>query len=325
MPYRIGARPDDPVRSGFRRKRPIPVTFSLSNPHLRLFVGAGLISFSPVFVELVEVSPTTSAFYRVFIGGAALALFLLVTGRRIGFPGSAWRYVALAGAFYAADLWFWHRSINYIGPGLGTLLANLQVFFMMAGGMLLLNQRPGRLQWLSVPLAIVGLTMIVGVDWQSLAPGYRAGVVLGVLTAVSYAGYLLSMRRTLVDTKNAVPIREVAIMSLTAAGLLAVSAFVEGESLAITTKADLTWLLCYGLLAHAVGLIFIVSSLTQVTATEAGIALLLQPSLSFVWDILIFGRAFSGLEVMGATITLAAIYLGSRSTSKDPKGAADEA
>jgi len=38
-----------------------------------------MISFSPVWVKLVSVSPTTSGFYRVFFGGAALALYLIVS------------------------------------------------------------------------------------------------------------------------------------------------------------------------------------------------------------------------------------------------------
>ena len=49
------------------------MTPMLGNPTLRLFIGAALISLSPVWVKLVEVSPTTSGFYRVVIGGFALA------------------------------------------------------------------------------------------------------------------------------------------------------------------------------------------------------------------------------------------------------------
>ena len=48
----------------------------LRNPQLRLYVGAILISFSPVWVKLVNVSATTSGFYRLAIGGVALTLFL---------------------------------------------------------------------------------------------------------------------------------------------------------------------------------------------------------------------------------------------------------
>lgn len=287
-----------------------------ASPHIRLFTGAIMISFSPVFVNLVEVSPTTSGFYRVAIGGVALAAFLVVTGRRLAFSRRAWLGIVGAAVFFSLDLWFWHRSIVYIGPGLATLLANLQVFFMMAGGILLLGQRPTWLQLLAVPLAVVGLTMIVGPDWDSGMPGYRLGVLFGVLTAMSYAGYMLSMRSARLESTHAVPVREVAVMSLMVAVILGAAAVVEGEALAIERPIDIGWLLAYGLFCHALGLMFIASSLVKVSATEVGIALLLQPSLSYLWDILFFGRAVTPLELTGALVTLTAIFLGANLRSR---------
>ena len=68
-------------------------------------------------------------------------------------------------------------------------------------------------------------------------------------------------------------------------------------------------------------MLFIASSLPHVTTTQAGIALLLQPTLSFAWDILFFARPMSMTELLGAGIALLAIYLGSRSSSKQTQGA----
>ena len=289
---------------------------ALNNPHLRLFLGALLISFSPVFVNLVSVSPTTIGFYRVLIGGVALLLFILATGRRLSFSTAVWRALLGAGIFFALDLWFWHRSIVYIGPGLATLIANLQVFFMMAAGALLLHQRPTRLQTIAVPLAVAGLAMIVAPEWSNARPGYRLGIVFGVLTAMSYAGYMLCMRVARMDSVHAVPMREVAAMSLMVAVILGASAVIEGESLRVTSVSDAGWLLAYGLLCHAVGLMFIASSLAKVTTTEVGIALLLQPSLSYVWDILFFARPVTPVELSGAVLTLFAIFLGATRRSK---------
>lgn len=287
-----------------------------ANPRLRLFVGAVLISFSPVFVKLVDVSPTTSGFYRALFGGLALTAFILLTGRRYSFVRAAWLALAASAVFFALDLWFWHRSILYIGPGLSTLLANMQVFFMMGAGVLLLRQRPSVQQLVAVPLAVVGLTMIVGPDWSALAPGYRLGILLGILTAISYAGYMLCMRQARMHSTWPVPVREIAVMSLLVAVMLGASAAIEGESLAITTVSDAGWLLAYGVLSHAVGMMFIASSLARVTTTETGIALLLQPSLSFLWDILFFARPVTPVEITGAVIALAAIFMGSVRRSK---------
>ena len=284
--------------------------FTLANPHLRLFVGAVLISFSPVFVALADVSPTTSGFYRVFIGGVALSVFIYATGRRFNLPRTVWRALLLAAVAFAFDLWFWHRSIVYIGPGVATLLGNMQVFFMMAAGVFLLRQRPTVAQLVAVPLAIAGLAMIISPEWNGLTPNYRIGVVFGVLTAMSYASYMLCMRLVRLDSPYTVPMREVAAMSLIVTVLLGVTALAEGESLAITTGADLLWLSGYGLLCHASGLMFIVSSLNKVSTTEVGIALLLQPALSYLWDILLFDRPVSAIEIAGACIALFAIFLG---------------
>ncbi len=284
------------------------------SPRLRLYVGAALISLSPVWVRLVSVSPTTSGFYRVLIGGAALALFLVLTRRRLSLSTHAWKMLALASVFFALDLWFWHRSINYVGPGLSTLLANFQVFFMMLAGVVLLGQAPRPAQLVAVPLALLGLGMIVGFDWQGLPGDYRLGVIFGLLTAVSYTGFLLTLRASRRDSTFAIPTREVAVISLGCALLLGITAIFEGESLAVPA-ADAGWLMAYGVLSHCIGWLFITSSLPQVSPTEAGLALLLQPTLSFVWDVVIFSRPMTTIEVVGAAIALAAIYLGTRQSS----------
>jgi len=289
---------------------------TLASPHLRLFVGAALISLSPVWVKLVNVSPTTSGFYRVAIGGVVLALYLLLSGRRLGFSRWVWGVLCIVTVFFSLDLWFWHRSIIYVGPGLSTLLANFQVFIMMFAGVVILKQRPSALQLVAVPMALVGLGMIIGFDWQGLSGDYRLGIIFGFATAVSYAGYLLSMRAVRAKAEHAVPVRELAVVSLMVAVVLALSAWVEGESLDIPTVTDAGWLLGYGLLSHAIGWMFIASSLPQVTTTEAGLALLLQPTLSFIWDVLFFARPMTAIELTGAAIALIAIYIGARPDSK---------
>lgn len=288
----------------------------LQNPHFRLFAGATITSFAAVFVNLVDVSPTASGFYRTLIGGIALALFLLLTGRKLALSRAALVAIFFSAVFFALDLWFWHRSILYVGPGLGTLLASMQVFFMIAAGVLFLGQRPSTRQVIAIPLAVIGLVMVIGLDWSSLPANYKTGVVLGILTAICFAGYMLFMRQALLQAKHELPVREVAVMSFLVALMLGMTAVVEGDSLVIPGMADAGWLLAYGLLSHSVGLMLIASSLAKVSPTEVGIALLLQPTLSFIWDILFFGRSVTTVEVTGAVIALLAIFLGSTRASK---------
>jgi drug/metabolite transporter (DMT)-like permease len=293
----------------------------LANPTLRLFIGAALISLSPVWVKLVDVSATSSAFWRVTIGGSVLAAYLLLTRRRLALSAGLWGMLAIAAVFLALDLWFYHRSIQYIGPGLSTLLANFQVFVMVAVGFLILREPPSTKQLIAIPLALLGLALIVGVDWSALPEDYRRGIIFGLGAALTYAFYLLSMRRSRQGSTHRVPIREIAVVSILTAAMLGAAAFAEGDSLALGSSNDIAWLACYGILSHGFGMMFIASSLPHVTPSQAGLALLLQPMLSFVWDVLFFARPMTPVELLGAAIALFAIYLGSRVRSEQVQGA----
>ena len=288
----------------------------INNHRLRLYFGAVLISFSPIFVSLVDINPTVSAFYRVFIGGIALTLYLLILKKRFDFNRTVWFFLFMASIFFAADLWFWHRSVIYVGPGLGTLLANMQVFIMMMAGIFLYKQIPTKVQLFSVPFAVIGLSMIVGLDWKELKPNYQTGIIFGLLTAICYSSYLISMRQAQQSKTNIIPIREVAVMSLIASVILAFTVFFENESLVVSGTNDYLILLIYGIGSHAIGGIMIASALVRVTTTEVGIALLLQPTLSFIWEILFFNRSFTMIESVGVVIVLYSIFLSSNRTTR---------
>ena len=158
-------------------------------------IGAMMISFSSVWVKLAHVAPTVSAFYRVFIGGMFLLLVLLLRGKA---PWQGWRCLGLslaAGLFFALDLYCWHRSIIYVGPGLATILANFEVFLVPVAGFFLYGERIGWRFALSVPIAIAGLFLIVGIRIDQLTPDTHIGIAYGMATAVCYTGFLVVLRK----------------------------------------------------------------------------------------------------------------------------------
>ena len=60
-------------------------------------------------------------------------------GRRLG-PSLL---AGLSGAVFSIDLFCWHLSIDYVGPGLATILGNCQVFILALAGRLLYKERLG--------------------------------------------------------------------------------------------------------------------------------------------------------------------------------------
>ena len=75
-------------------------------------------------------------------------------------------------------------------------------------------------------------------------------------------------------------------------------------------------MLAYGILCHAMGWILISHGLVKVEASRAGLLLLLQPTLAFIWDGLFFARPTGIMDVSGALLALVAIYLGGTGKSR---------
>lgn len=272
-------------------------------------VGAVLISFSAVFAHATTVGPTASAFYRMFFGGLALALVCLARRDNMWAGWNALWYNAIAGIFLATDLVFWHRSIGHLGPGLATILGNCQVFGLIMVGAVFHGEKFNYKFFLSVGLAIIGMFLLVGDQWNSSGAGYKIGVFQGLMTAIFYAGHIAYLQKVQKLPRKLSPMPNMVQICAVSSLFLAVYAALSGESIAITDQLNLAYLVGYGVIGQATGWILISYGLRSTPISIAGFLILLQPTLSFVWDITLFHRYTPPIEIVGAMITLGAIYL----------------
>lgn len=291
-------------------------TRSSNHALLRTTLGAMMISFSAVWVKLAHVPPTVSAFYRVFFGGIFLLVILLVRREKLWRGWHCLGLSLLAAIFFALDLYTWHRSIFYVGPGLATILGNFEVFLVPAVGVLLFGERLNMRFVLSVPLAVAGLFMIVGLRWEQLNPDYRVGIYYGLSTALFYTGFLIVLRKLQSHASKPSPALSLMVVSFSTALYLSLAMVRTGESFSIPDFQSGLSLVALGLMCQTLGWLLITRSLPWIPAAVAGLILLLQPSLSFIWDVLFFNRATSTLAWAGVILALAAIYLGATSGRK---------
>lgn len=279
-------------------------------PITTVLVGAFLISFSAIWVKLSDVAPTTSAFYRVFFGFAFLVVPWLCSPIRIHQIRNMILPATACGFVFALDLHFWHLSIGYIGPGLSTILGNFQVFLMAGCGFLFFNEKLLLRFLFAMPLAFFGLFLVIGFNWSALEANYRLGVLYGFLTALAYTVFLLLLRKIQVSTARNDHYSPLLLISFFTALFLGIYMMFSGISFAIPSLKSGAALVSLGLLSQAVGWLLIAGSMPKIPASFTGLILLLQPSLSFVWDVLLFSRPTTALQWAGTLITLWAIYLG---------------
>ena len=241
--------------------------------------------------------PTGIGFWRLLLGG----LMLVAWGRSL----RAHPLHLVAGLFFAADLFCWHRSVIRIGAGPATLLANTQVFWMGLVGILAMGETGGKRFWISLGMGAAGIWCLSG----GLTPIMdRVGLLFGLVTGAFYTGYLLCLRRAGGGPAG------MALSSLAGALALGLVSWHEGD-LALPSFTAFFKLVGLALVAQVVAWMLISESLPKVPASRAGLLLLLQVVLATVLGRICFLEVLTPVQTFGALLTLAAVYLGALSRS----------
>lgn len=286
---------------------------------VHILTGAVFISFSGVWVALSQVDPMISAFYRVFFGSFFLLIACIFCGELQPVRRKTLLYCVLCGLCFSGNLYCWHQAVFYVGPGLATILGNFQVFMLTLISLLFFGQKPRAAYFLALALAFLGLFLIIGINWGNLPASYQTGVYLGLATALLYATFILSLRKIQQLEGNISFIYTLLLVSVITSVILGPLAWGTGKSFVIPSLTSLASLVGLALFSQTIGWAFISRSLPHVMPSLAGLILLLQPALAFLWDVVFFDRQTSIIQSIGIVIVLGAIYLGTRSSGKLPR------
>jgi drug/metabolite transporter (DMT)-like permease len=276
-------------------------------PVLAGVLGAMVIAFSAILVRLSEVSPSTAAFFRCAYAVPVLALLAWLETTRYG-PRPLRERVPLwiAGAMLAADLTFWHHSIEAVGAGLSTVLANIQVVLVGLLAWAALGERPANRSLAAVPLVFVGVILISGVIGSgAYGDDPLLGVVFGVFTATTYALFLLILRHGNSDERRrAGPLFDA---TLSAAVFSAIGGLVVGDLDWVPGLEAQAWLVLLALTSQVIGWLLISVSLPRLPALLTSIVLLLQPVSTVFLGAVLLSEAPSPVQLLGVAIVIAGV------------------
>jgi drug/metabolite transporter (DMT)-like permease len=221
-------------------------------------------------------------------------------------PASTMQLAILAGVFFSADLLFWHHAIGAVGAGLATVLGNLQVIVVGGIAWLLFGERPSRAVGLALPIVLLGIVLISGVfDRAAYGSDPVLGVVLGVLTAFAYGGYLLTIRRGGRDLRRPAGPVAVATASTAVCGVLVGAATNTFDP--VPSLPAHGWLLLYGITSQSAGYLLISLSLPRLPAVLTSMILLAQPVTTVILAMVLLGEAPSVPQLLGVALVISGI------------------
>ena len=273
---------------------------------LAALAGALAISFSAILYALADVSPVTGAFYRSLY--AIPVLFVLWWVRRDeDHRTRSKRLIAFgAGLLLGLDIVVWHISIEYIGAGLSTLIANSQVIVVAVAAWIFWGERPSRQVAIAVPVVLFGVSLVSGLGrGDAFGSDPLLGTLLALVSAVFYAAFILGFRISNdIQAPSAGPLLE----ATAGAALAALVAGVVGGGIEFAqTWPAHGWLLLLALSSQVAGWLLIGYALPRLPAVETATIILLQPVLTMIWAVIIFSESPSSIQLVGAALVMAGV------------------
>lgn len=272
-----------------------------------LFAGALAIATSALFVKVSEAGPVSTAFWRAFLALPLLWAWALLerpAAPAASGPGGK-RMMIVAGLLFAGDLAVWHWSIVLTSVANATLLANLAPIFVTLAAWLLFAARPTPLFLGGLAAALCGVALLIGADFGAGA-GALLGNLLGVVTAMFYAAYQLTVSRLRAGHSTA---RIMAWSSLVTAAALLPLALASGEQFFPHTAAGWMKVAGLALIAHVAGQSLIAYALAHLPAAFSSVGLLLQPVAAALFAWVLLGETMGALQIAGGLMVLAGIRL----------------
>jgi drug/metabolite transporter (DMT)-like permease len=280
---------------------------------LQLLAGAAIIGSNGIMVRMAGMPPTAVAFWRMLLAGLLLAALVSAHHGWQRMPRKAWLWCLLPMVAFAIDLWLWHKSILLVGPGLSTLLANAQVFFMALAGMFLFGERLGPRFIAGVLLAFSGLWLILGADWATLPAQYRWGVWMGLGAGVCYAAYNVGIKRSQAEAgvgRARVPVEQVLCIAAFGSALcLGLIGWSEGEAFRPPSLHAWGVLLALAAVGHCLSWVLISRAMGVLPVALAGLLLLAQPIMAYLLDVALFDVPVSPRQWLGLAVSLAGIFV----------------
>jgi drug/metabolite transporter (DMT)-like permease len=276
-------------------------------PVLAAVMGAMVIAFSAILVRLAEVSPATAAFFRCAYAVPPLLLLAWLERRRDGPRERRARLLGFgAGAFFAADLIFWHYSIDAVGAGLATVLGNIQVVLVALIAWVALGERPSNRVLGAIPIVFAGVVLISGaIGSGAYGDDPALGVVYGVLTAITYALFILALRQAGSDLRR--PAGALADATLSGAVFCAIGGLAIGDLDWTPGPESQAWLIVLALSSQVVGWLLISVSLPRLPAAITSVVLTLQPMGTVLLGAVLLSESPSAVQLSGVAVVLAGV------------------
>lgn len=249
---------------------------------------------------------------RFWLGSLVLFLYLMIK-KSLSFTWFENKkqilLVAIVGIFGNSLLY--HLTLNYLPGTLVMVLENISPIFVLLASFYYLRVKPSLKEIAALLVSFIGIGLIIlsKDKFPELQDGFTVGVVLGILTGLSFGAYIFYSAQYVKPLKND-PIKIIQFLLK----VFVVSA-VLGTPFLFTSKAppanfiEWFWLIEMGVFQSGFAYIFWNYALSRLNTNTASILFLLTIVFTTINEILFLGLRLNTYLVAGSIMIFLAGYL----------------
>jgi len=280
--------------------------------YLEIFTGVFLLGTGPMFVKFVRANGTLVAFYRLLFAALMLAVPALVSERKqpkVHSRKTQFGWLAAGGIAFAVNITLWSSALNHTSAAIVTVLDNTAPVWVGIFAWAVLGKNQGRLYWIGLFLAVAGGFFLVAGGAGGGNGTEPLGIILSVLSGISYAAYILITQRARQAYKS---LLYSWMVSAVGAAVLLVFGLVSGALAESVPFAGFGLIFLMALSSQVLGWYLVNEALGKLPQAAGAVALVGQPVVTTILGIFILGELLSVPQWIGAVLCLAGILLAQR-------------
>jgi drug/metabolite transporter (DMT)-like permease len=247
-------------------------------------------------------SPSQALAWRFSLAGLVLWIILCKRGghRR---PFRDYRDILLLGLLgFSPQAGLYFLAVQYLDPGIASLLLYLYPAFVVGLGFLFFGKRPRKAQLLALAASLAGCVLTLWTRGVYPAIGY----VFGLAVAISYAVYLVVADRVL---SRLDPIFSTANIMASAALVYWVVTLANGSFLLPTTPAAIAGIVGIAVIGSIIPIVTLFASIRLIGSADYSLVSTIEPLFTVILSAVLLGERLTAMQFAGGAFILTGVLV----------------
>lgn len=254
--------------------------------------------------------------YRYFIAALATALFMLTKGVSFKVSTKELLNIVLLSLLYGPTAMFLTGSYKYMPSGISTTIHFLYPMVVSVIMVVFFREKLSAKKATALFLAILGVCFLCGVFSQTSSPINPQGILLVVISVLTYAFYLVGVNRSSL-LKDIDPFKMTFYVLLSSGFIYLILISIKGEAI-IPLKTGSHWFnaICLAIIPSLISNSALIYAIKLIGSTTTAILGCMEPLTAVIVGIFFFGEILSTEQIFGIFIVFAAVLMIILSRSK---------